>query len=167
VNRADGYGKIVPANPSPCSECPWRTVNQGKPHPHGWYTKKNLARLWAALRRGESMSCHPTDVDNIVPEGGRVVPPGTEAHECAGALLLQQRELMYFQQPCAPFDRYQSYRRDHPRGLSKMGVFRLAERAMFGGVPLIGGMKMTKLDLNQEVSYPPLGVWKPEELKAV
>ena len=53
---------------SPCQACPWRVENHGKRHPDGWYTKANLRRLWSGIRRGEEMSCHPTDPSNPVSE---------------------------------------------------------------------------------------------------
>lgn len=68
--RASGRGparKVAEASTAgPCAQCPWRTSNQGKRHPDGWYTKANLRRLWAGLRRGERMTCHPTDPANPV-----------------------------------------------------------------------------------------------------
>lgn len=161
MNGPDGSCVIAAANPKPCTSCPWLTANHGMPHPHGWFTTANRKRLWAALRRGEMMSCHKTDPDNIVPEGGKPVPEGTQPHECTGGLILQQRELMKFQVPCGPFDRFQAYRRDHAAGLTKDGARRIIERAVFGGVPMIGGTAMTKPDLNQDVSHPPLGEWDP------
>jgi hypothetical protein len=39
----------------------------------GWYTKANLQRLWAGMRRGEDMTCHPTDPDKPGPSGGTPV----------------------------------------------------------------------------------------------
>ena len=88
---------------SPCAACPWRKSNQGKPHPHGWYTKKNLERLWAGLRSGEApgMTCHPTDLNNEVPEGHRAPPETVEAKECAGALILVIRELKLLEKDVA------------------------------------------------------------------
>lgn len=155
--------KLEAACPQPCDACPWRTANHGKPHPHGWYRAKNLARLWAKLRRGETMSCHPTDPDNLVPEGAPQVPDDRETHECAGALVLVQRELTKvnsFDKPAVP-----QYRKAHGRGLTQHGVLAWIERIMFGGVPLVGGVKVTRPDLNAEVSHPPLGDWE-EWLKA-
>lgn len=40
---------------------------------------------------------HPTDPNNEVPEGSRAAPDGSEPKECAGALLLVQKELNVFQ----------------------------------------------------------------------
>lgn len=71
------------AAPHACSACPWRLANQGKRHPDGWYAKANLSRLWSRLRRGEAMSCHPSD-------------PNNEVSEKAQALGLQGREPPWF-----------------------------------------------------------------------
>lgn len=67
---------VKPATQHPCVHCPWRAANQGKPHPGGWYTKANLQRLWAGMRRGGDMTCHPTDPAIPVPEGIRPAPEG-------------------------------------------------------------------------------------------
>lgn len=135
------------ACPHPCSSCPWLIANHGKPHPHGWYTKANRERLWAKLRRGDSMSCHPTDPDNPVPEGHRAAPEDSIVKECTGALVLQQREVMNFQ---AAKDRG-AYRKQHPRGMTLLGLAAVIERVMFGG--LMGSLKMTKPDLNEPVGH--------------
>ena len=95
--------RVEPAGETPCAECPWRTVNQGKRHPDGWYNRANLKRLWNKLRRGDMMSCHPTDPRNPVSvhaalKGQRMAKLGATPRECAGALILQQRELMIYQE---------------------------------------------------------------------
>jgi hypothetical protein len=105
------------------------------------------------------MSCHRTDPSNPVPEGVAAVPDGTTTHECAGGLILQQRELMKVQSfppPSVP-----KYRRAAPRGLTQEGVLRLVERAMFGGVPFLGGLAMSEVDLNETgIAHVPLGSWE-------
>lgn len=155
----------LPANPKPCAACPWRLENQGTPHPHGWYTKKNLAFLWSRLRRGEAMSCHPTDPGNPVPEGWKVVPADRVPHECAGALVLMQREVMNFSAIVKAdperSDALQVYRRLHSKGLTRDGLAEIVSREAFRGVPLLGGVDMTKPNLNDvEMGYPPLGIWE-------
>lgn len=147
----------------PCPHCPWREANQGKPHPDSWYTKTNLRRLWAGLRRGEDMSCHPTDPGNPVSDaaaakGYKPAPAHAEMRECAGALILKQREFMRLQ------DDYGSdithYLRNRTRGLTKVGILAMLERAMFGGTA-IGGRKMPTPELNElAVQYEPLGRWE-------
>lgn len=149
---------LAPACPTPCSACPWRTENHGKPHPDGWFTARNRERLWTQMKTGERMSCHPTDPDNPLPPGAPPVK-ATETHECAGVLILFQREAVKIQSFPAPHA-FRLYRKAHPRGLTKAGVAVLISRTVFGGVPMVGGPKMPLLDLMQAVSHPPLGDWE-------
>lgn len=151
-------GKVEPAAETPCAQCPWRTANHGKRHPDGWYTKANLSRLWAQLRRGEAMTCHPTDPTNPLPPGARKVPETTTTRQCTGAIILQQRELMRLQRCESLTD----YRRQRPRGLTVAGIGQLLERAVLGGV-WPGTVAWPKPDLNQPVSHDPLGEWTPPE----
>lgn len=168
---------VSPATRQPCAHCPWRISNQGKPHPDGWYTKKNLRRLWVGMRRGERMTCHPTDPDNpvtpkAIARGYKPAPENARTNECAGALILQQREYMRFQaivESLSPTERIgdamRRYRAAHPRGLTRDGLVALVERAMFGGSPL-DNLAMTKPDLNQDdVGHPDLVPWTTDESK--
>ncbi len=146
------------ACPRPCSSCPWLTVNHGKPHPDGWYTKGNRKRLWnGGLRHGDLMSCHKTDPHNPVPEGEKPVPGDTVVHECTGALILQQRELMLFQTAAehseAVGDKRGSFKLYRQMGgtMTKMGLGEIVNRAMLGGTPF-GGLRMSRPDLNEPVS---------------
>lgn len=152
--------KVEPANPNPCSACPWRTENHGKPHPDGWYTARNRDRLWSKLRRGDSMTCHPTDPENPC-STGITVPPGTTTHECAGALILQQREIRKLE--ALPKSDIKRYVRENPRGLTKAGLLRLVNRIIFGVVDEIA---MPRLDLDQPVSHEPLGAWERPKKEA-
>lgn len=157
---------MKPACPLPCSECPWRTSNQGTHHPGGWYTAKNLKRLWAGLRRGESMSCHPTDVNNPLPPGFDEVPEGVQAHECTGGLILQQRELMVLQDPFEAFHMtpVQHYRKTRPFALTAQGIRILVFRAQSGAAAglLMGRVTMASPDLNTlDIGHAPLGPWAP------
>ncbi len=159
----------TPATPVPdaaaCLACPWRLSNQGKPHPDGWYTKKNLARLWAGLRRGEDMSCHPSDPNNPISEnaqqrGYRPAPDHSKARECAGSLVLRQREVTLLNRDHEGDTR--AYRRARPRGLTRDGIAAVVSRALFGGTPL-GGAPMARPDLNDlDIGYEVLGDWTPE-----
>lgn len=145
----------------PCADCPWRTSNQGKRHPGGWYTKTNLQRLWAGLRRGERMTCHPTDPDNPVPEGWRQAPLGRATAECTGALILQQREMQRASDIVEAGGDLADYCRAHPRGLTRMGCVKLISELAFGGAPFIGGLEMSKPNLNHpEVGYDRLEPWE-------
>lgn len=157
---------VDPAAPSPCHACPWRTSNHGKPHPDGWYTKKNRDRLWAQLRRGERMTCHPTDPTNPVPEGYPQPPSDCTTLECCGSLILQQREVMVFQKCCNEADSQgkndglKRYRKLRPKGLTREGIFAVVERVLFSGA--FGSKSVTKPDLNQAVSHPDLS-WGDRE----
>jgi hypothetical protein len=161
----------------PCANCPWRLSNQGKRHPSGWYTKRNLRRLWQGLKRGEAMSCHPTDPNNPVgPEdeaaGHRPAPEGMDPRECAGALVLVQREVEVFQavarqrdeeEPGAK-DGLRAYRRLRPRGMTQEGLAEVVSRVLFGGTPF-GGADMTTPDLNDaDIGHPDL-TWPPEGVR--
>lgn len=151
-------------SPVACKACPWRLANQGKRHPDGWYTKRNLARLWAGLRRGGNMSCHPTDPRNPVSDqaqarGYHPAPDHAEVRECVGSLVLRQREVTLL-------DRDHKgdparYRAARPRGLTRDGIASVIERLLFGGT-IIGGAPMPLPDLNDpDIGYGPLGNWTP------
>lgn len=144
----------------PCSACPWRTANQGTRHPHGWYTKANLRRLWSGLRRGERMTCHPTDPDNLVPEGGRAVPEHVATRECTGALILVQRELQRINDDVLAGGNLTAYRRDNPKGLTREGMAVHFANLQWGGA-LPGTLPMAKPNLNDtEVAYAELTPWE-------
>ena len=74
----------------PCAACPWRIANHGKRTPGGFYTKRNLRRLWNQIRGGGGLqSCHPTDPGH--PDHG--AKPDSKPRECAGSVILVTREL--------------------------------------------------------------------------
>lgn len=153
----------LPAAASPCVHCPWRPSNQGKRHPDGWYTKANLASLWARLRRGDQMSCHPTDPGNPVSEraqaaGYRSAPAGSKVRECTGALIVAQREFMILQDGMGADLR--RYRRERPKGLTRDGILAMIDRFMFGGTAF-GGITMTRPDLGQDDVGVPWLEWSP------
>lgn len=151
--------KFAPAT-SPCGQCPWRTENQGTRHRDGWYTKKNLRRLWAGLRRGERMTCHPTDPDN---PGGRVLPDSVTTKECAGAQILVQRELHRLGELIEANvpDPWGVYLTTNPRGLTKVGASLSAMNVQWGGV-MPGTLAVGRVDLNDEtISFVDLAPWEP------
>ncbi len=85
------------------------------------------------------------------------------AHECAGALTVQQREMMKFQEiaEANPGSKktLQLYKKQHPKGLTRDGILALIQRSIFGGTAL-GGVKMSTPDLNDaEIGYDVLGAW--------
>lgn len=155
--------KVAPACSAPCAACPWRTANHGRRHPDGWYTERNRDRLWAGMRRGHKMSCHPTDPENPVPEGAREVPADTVTRECAGVLVLIQRELQIVDTLARNLPPHQDltkqYRKLRPRGLTLDGLAENMHRYLFSrvsGVERMGVIPMTPQNLNVEVSHTPL-----------
>lgn len=108
------------------------------------------------------MSCHPTDPENEVPAGMKPTPKDATTHECAGALVLQQREIEKVQ----GFTTLKDYLKAIRLGLTMRGLAALANRALFGGVPFLGGIEMTKTDLDEPVSHEPLGEWDSKKVKA-
>lgn len=162
-------GAVKKANPKPCAGCPWRVANQGKRTAGGWYSRRNLDRLWAGLRRGEQMTCHPTDDRD--PEYG--APEGATTHECAGALILVLRELRKFEALAeanpdgTPAAVQRAYRELSPRGCTREGFGEIVSRVLFAGVPRFGGLEVRALDLRAPVNHPALGEWPPPDLKIV
>lgn len=141
--------------PGPCPPCPWLTANHGRPHPDGWYTRRNRDRLWAGLRRGNRMSCHPTDPENDVTPaaraaGYRPAPAHSEARECIGGLILQQREMQLLNDS----QEITTYQRQRPRGLTREGIARLLERLLFGDTSPADAVP--RPNLNAPVSHNPL-----------
>lgn len=141
---------------SPCVNCPWRIENQGKRHPDGWYTKANLKRLWGGLRRGEQMTCHPTDPNNpvsdeAVAKGYRPAPEHAVTRECAGAIILQQRELQVFNDLAEAHPEanvFGLYRVTRPGGMTREGLLAFAGRL----IPWPGEIPMRRdHDLNEPV----------------
>lgn len=120
--------------------------------PYGWYSKKNLLRLWAGLRTGEApgMTCHPTDKSNPLPESAKFVSNSVEVRECAGALLLIQRELKLFEADPKNYVKENAYR----RGLTARGLAWWAmSRCTLAGTPL-GGPPMTRINEDSDVARP-------------
>jgi hypothetical protein len=149
---------VAAAMKSPCSHCPWRLSNRGKKiktkgMPYGWYTKKNLQRLWAGLRTGEApgMTCHPTDPDNEVPEHWKEVPKETQTKECAGALLLIIREIKLLEKDV------DGYLKSKRRGLTKAGLtwWAMGRCGPAAGTPL-GGPSISLIEEDPDIQYEPL-----------
>jgi hypothetical protein len=152
--------KVGGAMSRACAQCPWRKSNQGKSHPDGWYTKKNLQRLWAGMRTGEApgMTCHPTDPNNPTPKGWKDVPKEAETKECAGALLLVTRELKLLEKDV------DGYRKMKRKGLNKFGLhFWAMVRCHFAGTP-VGGPPIPVIDEDPDIYYEPLAL--KEEMRA-
>lgn len=152
---------VVPANPKACSACPWRLSNQGQPHPHNFYSKTNLKRLWKGLRRGERMSCHPSDPRMAEFTGYEDCAERAKTSECTGALILQQREFMLFQEIAKDTPKGSSglkaYAKQRPNGLTREAFIVLVDRAMFAAVNQDVAMAKPNLS-DDEVGYPMIGV---------
>jgi hypothetical protein len=119
---------------NPCSTCPWLRSNFRKRHASGWYTLRNLRRLWNGLRSGKApgMVCHATDPESQFYGSEKLVMPGTKLLECIGATLLIQRELVEL----GKAKDFRAYRRSRPFGLTIPGAGMWMERALFGHVPV-------------------------------
>lgn len=149
---------------SPCSACPWRITNHGRRSPWGFYTRKNLKRLWNQIRGASSdgecrpQSCHPTDPghpDHI--EAG--AKPGSTPKECPGSVILVYREieaLIACSEATATKPReitpegIDKYVREYKDGLTKRGIlYWVLERIAYGGKPFIGGPKLPAVDINE------------------
>lgn len=157
---------VKPANPKPCAQCPWRLANHGQPHPHGFYTKRNLARLWAGLRRGERMTCHPTDPEMADFEGYEATADRGVTHECAGALILAQREVAKFSQAAhdaedaGTNDAMRRYRDGRRGTMTRDGLAEVVWNTVVRGVP--GQLDARKVNIgDQEIGYEPLGPFDP------
>jgi hypothetical protein len=162
---------LVEAAPRACAHCPWRLSNQGQPHPHGFYSKRNLARLWAGLRSGNApgMTCHPTDPLMAEFEGYEETADREETLECRGSIILMTREVMRFQAICHQVERgeleqnaLREYRAAAPLGLQRAGLAEIVSRFLLGGTPLARAVQCDSNQVNDpEVGYPPLGEWDP------
>lgn len=157
--------QVTVAKSSPCAQCPWRTANQSKPHPHGFYLRSNLRRLWTGLRRGVSMTCHPTDPRMAEFEGYEATADRQLTHECVGAQILIQREMQRFNDLAAAAPDLKagiaSYRREHPKGLMPKGIMAHFSRAL---TPAIPGRELPfkRVNLNEPgIGHPDLVPWEP------
>lgn len=137
-----------------CIQCPWRLANQGARHPSGFYTKKNLIRLWNQIRGGGwPQSCHLTDPNH--PDHVKAgCKPDATPRECPGSVVIVVRELLKLRGPDPEHaiepedcDRYLKDRRRH--GLKRSGLlYWLLERVKFGGIPFFGGSKVPNVNLD-------------------
>lgn len=145
----------------PCAQCPWRLSNQGKPHPHKFYSMANLRRLWNQIRKadgGDAQSCHMTDPSHPehVAAGAK---PGAKAQECPGSVIIIRRELrrMANEKGEITVEGWERYRSERAkRGLTKTGMrWWGISRACFGGVPFVGGPKLPEVDeADPEIGLP-------------
>lgn len=155
----------------PCPDCPWRVENQTgrrrspvkvQDHSYGWFSKANRSRLWNGLKQGERMTCHPTDPEHHENSAD------LKAKECAGGMILVQRELMVIDALMREGheDTMAEYRRRRPGGLTRLGAYQLAMDATVGSVPVLGTRAMGKPNLNAEVEVGDGRLpWPPECVK--
>jgi hypothetical protein len=136
-----------------CNQCPWRVTNHGKRNLHGFYTKKNLTRMWNGLRTGHSMSCHPTDPSRR----DHQAQPDSIARECSGAVILIQREIAAMADPycCITDESSANYLRQRRMGLTRSGIFYwLIQRYVFGGKVFIGDEKLPETRDDSSIQLP-------------
>jgi hypothetical protein len=144
----------------PCAQCPWRTANQGKKSPWGFYTKANLKRLWSNIRRaydGEAQSCHPTDTSH--PDHVAAGAKGEKPMECAGSVIVVMREfakLVDETNTVTPDSCNKYLAKTKGFGLTKKGIqYWLIARFQMGGVPFLGGAKLPLVNVDDpEISNP-------------
>lgn len=140
---ATTIARPVPPRLTPCAACPWRTANHLKKHKFGFYTKKNLTRLWRGLRTGNSMSCHPTDPSHPDHLACGTSPDAT-VRECAGAVILVLREMGKVAAHAADKktigpEELDAYWAERKKGFNRAGaLYWLVQRLGFGGVPFFG-----------------------------
>lgn len=93
------------------------------------------------------MSCHPTDPNNAVPDGHKAAPEENEPTECAGLLLLVQRELRAFTEDPENYN--------HRRGLTKEGMiwWGVARCAPMAG-SILGGPPMPIIEEDPDIQLP-------------
>lgn len=134
-----------------CPQCPWLRSNHGKKTKYGFYTKRNLNRLWNEIRGGGGgQSCHLTDSrhpDHIAAGA----PTGAQMHECPGAIALVYRETLKIQLIAGldvPIEKehIDAYLRDNPKGLKFTGIlYWVVTRMALGGTPM-GNERMPAID---------------------
>lgn len=144
----------------PCAQCPWRTANQGKRTPWGFYSKANLKRMWSGIRRaygGEAQSCHPTDTSH--PDHIAAGAKGDKPVECAGSVIVVMRELQKLadEDNCITPESCDKYLAETKGfGLTRAGIQHWAlYRYQLGGVPFLGGNKLPLVNVDDpEISNP-------------
>ena len=142
-----------------CKQCPWRTENQGKPSPGGFYTKANLKRLWRQIcDGGHPQSCHLTDPshpDHLIAGCN----PNSKAQECPGSVILVRRELDFMQSlgndGVIDDGTVKAYLKQRKSGLKKSGIFYwLIQRVAWAGKPLIGGVTLPETEDDLAIGLP-------------
>lgn len=141
---------------APCKGCPFLRSNHGKKTAEGFYTVKNLRRLWSGVRTGEIMICHSTD-PNAHETGSPAHPkPGQikkgNERVCLGALFLYRRE----EKLMAELRDFKLYRKD-PRAakppMTVSGFLRIIDTVMFSAVSN-PGIEFIEPDMTADVALP-------------
>lgn len=140
-----GEGKRM----KPCDQCPWRRSNHGRRSPGGFYTKKNLRRLWNELRRGgHPQSCHLTD-PNHPDHVAAGAPKNAKPQECPGSVVLIVRELLRLAKggTLVGKQHIDNYLLDRPQGLTRTGLaYWLIQRASPLAGTLLGGRPLPEIE---------------------
>jgi hypothetical protein len=140
-----------------CEQCPWRLANQGTRHAAGFYTARNLRRLWNQIRKGgAAQSCHLTDPSHPdhVAAGAK---PGATAQECPGSVVLVTRELNRIKRlaggAAVDAPHLDAYRRERPKhGLTRRGLtYWLVQRIVFGR---LGGPPLPDVEDDPAIDLP-------------
>ncbi len=151
----------------PCEHCPWKTCNPGKRTPWGFYTKRNLTRLWNQIRKASGrevgQSCHPTDPkhEDHIAAGAK---EGSVPQECAGSIILVFREINKLGNSAAGDvigkEHLAAYAANEKKfGLTKRGILHwVIGRWQLGGTPFGSGPKLPDVDIDDPT------VSKPEYL---
>jgi hypothetical protein len=163
---------MIGAAPRPCSQCPWRVGNQERKDRHGFYDLSNLRRLWEGLRAGERMTCHPTDPQMAEFDGYENTADRAQTRECAGALVVIQRELIRLDTAtrAARVEGRQDGVADYraivgEHALTVDGAAAHVFAMMAGSTPLCGGVAVRLVDLNERgIGIPGLPEWGACEL---
>lgn len=136
--KFDDRREIQPANDRACKDCPWRASNRGRANEHGFYTAKNLRRLWVGMRNGERMTCHPTDPRMAEYSGYEKTDDAPVVRECAGSLLLKAREISLLNDLGRALpkgaDLMRAYRAASPLGLTRKGIKKIIKDQFEGAI---------------------------------
>ena len=147
----------------PCAQCPWRLSNQEKKHKFGFFTAKNLRRLWKQVRGADPQgcmpqSCHLTDPSHPahIAVGAK---PGAKAQECPGSVILVLREIGKMADAEGVVRDYglKKYLATRKGGLTKAGIrYWLVNRiGAKGHVVFGGGGPLPEVDQNDpEIGLP-------------
>lgn len=141
-----------------CEQRPWRKTNHGKRSKFGFYTLKNLRRLWNQVRGGDGIQiCHLTDPAH--PDHVAVgAPKNAKPKECPGSIVLVNREFYAILGDRKKIDAagLKAYEATRKGGLTKSGIlFWVLQRLAFGGVPMIGCSKIPEVEDDPEIGLPP------------